>query len=254
MMNAANVPKKFCYMLWRETFRTTMMLDGLAVIKINGISDTRYVHCGNCNPKFAKQLQTWGEAGTVKLKNKRAVKIDDRGYTCMFVGYPASHASNTYRMWDPRSNHVHITRDIIWLQKMFFNKSEVIPMELAVYSNHIEQNLAVAPADYNGELGSNEDIEDINKEINEDSEGYEDNNSDKGGESNKQKGKNNSGNDSNEVITTQLGRIVRPPVRYCEFLDKVMMIVNNNLIGSTKELHVKNYKTAMQSKEKEQWE
>ena len=43
----------------------------------------------------------------------------------MFVGYPESHSSDTYRMWDPRSQRVHITRDITWLNRMFFKKVQV---------------------------------------------------------------------------------------------------------------------------------
>ena len=40
----------------------------------------------------------------------------------MFVGYPHNHASDTFQMWDPRSKRVHITRDVIRLNKMFFPK------------------------------------------------------------------------------------------------------------------------------------
>jgi hypothetical protein len=68
--------------------------------------------------KYLKYLRTWGEAGTVKLKSRSHTKLDDRGHTCMFVGYSTAHAGNTYRMWDPRSRRVLITRDIRWLNKI----------------------------------------------------------------------------------------------------------------------------------------
>jgi hypothetical protein len=50
-------------------------------------------------------------------------KLEDRGLTCMFVGYAEDHSSDCYRMWDPKTNSVHVTRDIIWLRRMFFNKT-----------------------------------------------------------------------------------------------------------------------------------
>jgi hypothetical protein len=49
-----------------------------------------------------------------------------RGYTCMFAGYSQSHSSDTYRIWDPRSKRVHITRDIRWLNKMYFQELNIV--------------------------------------------------------------------------------------------------------------------------------
>jgi hypothetical protein len=43
----------------------------------------------------------------------------------MFVGYSQSHSSDTYCMWDPRSKRVHITRDIRWLNKMYFQELNI---------------------------------------------------------------------------------------------------------------------------------
>jgi hypothetical protein len=70
-----------------------------------------------------KYLRTWGEAGTVKLKSRSHTKLDDCGYTCIFVGYSTAHAGDTYRMWDPRSRRVNFTRDIRWLNKIYFDQS-----------------------------------------------------------------------------------------------------------------------------------
>jgi hypothetical protein len=46
----------------------------------------------------------------------------DKGYACIFLGYPHNHAPDTYCIWDSRSKQVHIIWDIIWLNKMFFPK------------------------------------------------------------------------------------------------------------------------------------
>jgi hypothetical protein len=41
----------------------------------------------------------------------------------MFVGYSPNNAADTLRMWDPDTKRVHLTRDIVWLNKMFFNNN-----------------------------------------------------------------------------------------------------------------------------------
>jgi hypothetical protein len=44
-------------------------------------------------PKLAAYLKIRGEAGNVKHKNKRVVKIEDQGSTCILVGYKDSHTT-----------------------------------------------------------------------------------------------------------------------------------------------------------------
>jgi len=124
MMNHANVPRKYRFILRREAFKTATDLDGLVVVRIDNKEDTRYSHWNGTNPEFCKKLRVWGEAGAVKLKKQRSTKIEDRGLICMFVGYPESHSSDTYKMWNPQTCQLHITRDIRWLIRMFFSKKD----------------------------------------------------------------------------------------------------------------------------------
>jgi hypothetical protein len=114
IMNRANVPLKYRYVLWREAFKTVTLLDGLVVIDMKGNKGTRYMHWEGSIPDFAKQLRVWGEAGSVKLKKRGSTKIEDRGYICMFVGYPESHSHYTFQMWDTRSQRNHVTKGITW--------------------------------------------------------------------------------------------------------------------------------------------
>ena len=88
------------------------------------MTKTRIEHwCGEI-PKFAKALRTWGEAGVVKVVTVRTKKkLGERGATCMMVGYCLQHDTGVYRMWDPNTNRIHVTRDIIWLQRMFFTET-----------------------------------------------------------------------------------------------------------------------------------
>ena len=120
MMNAANLGMKERCKLFREAFTTAAMLDGLTIITRKGITKTRYEHWNGVIPKFSKHLKKWGEAGVVTLRDLKKSKMQDKGLTCMFVGYAQDHAGDCYRMYNPDTSRVHTTRDVRWLGRMYF--------------------------------------------------------------------------------------------------------------------------------------
>jgi hypothetical protein len=143
-------------------------------------------------------------------------KLDDRGHTCMFVGYSTTHAGNTYRMWDPRSRRVHITRDILWLNKMFFNQSDNVRI---TYTRGISRNLDTenlevksVKSDDNQNNNDNKDksVEDLVSEL------FDDAINDNAG-----KGGRNMDKSGEQITTTRFGRSVRPPAKYDEHLYNV---------------------------------
>jgi hypothetical protein len=202
---------------------------------------------GRSKSNFHSHLRTWGEAGTVKLKDKRAVKIDDRGYTCMFVGYPDSHASDNYCMWAPRSKQVHITRDVIWLKKMFVEQPPTLPAaEIYSINNSLKTLLETNKVYDNLDIyePAHDPVDNIvNGEVNDDDMTDE------------EKGKDTNIHDQDEIVATRSGRIVCPPTRFCEFSvlaliehNKMLMLGDSNTFQSTEELNVMNYKVSRQTK------
>ena len=131
MMARANIPPHVHYKVFREAFKTATLLDRLNPVTIDGVTKTRYEHWCGRNPAFAQHLCTWGEAGTVKVCTKTTPKILDRGVQCMFVGYALEHAGDCYRMWNPETNRVHESRDVIWLKQFYYAKP-IPEQELAV--------------------------------------------------------------------------------------------------------------------------
>jgi hypothetical protein len=127
-MNHANIPLKWRFKLFAKAFKTdATLLDGLRVITLDGVIDTRYKHWCGTNPKFVEHLCTWGEVGTVNLKEIGTPKIADRGIQCMMVGYSTDHTSDCYEMWDPATGGLHKTRTIIWLKGMYVPKVSLDP-------------------------------------------------------------------------------------------------------------------------------
>ncbi len=47
-------------------------------------------------------------------------KVEKHEVMCMFIGYTNNHTGNCYRMWNPNTEQVSKTRDIIFLHKMFY--------------------------------------------------------------------------------------------------------------------------------------
>jgi hypothetical protein len=171
----------------------------------------------------------------------------------MFVGYPHNHASDTFRMWDPRSRRVHITRDVIWLNKMFFPKLQ------SNYDTNIEYmqsntEVVTYENDYKDSDDNNDTDTDNDKEIS-----YNDTDN-----VSTQLNDNDVDNDTQNInTTTRFGRTSKIPKKYNDYLMMTQEPRYNEtlLIGAglgegithTLELKVKNYSKAISSDNKDKW-
>jgi len=122
MLVRANVPLNYHFHLYREAFKTATDLDGQVKATVNGKRATQYQHMFGSNPWWTKHLRLFGEAGTVKTATGTSAKLADRGVQCMMVGYAENHDGDVYQMWNPLTQRVHVTRDIIWLKQMMLQK------------------------------------------------------------------------------------------------------------------------------------
>ena len=124
LLHAANIPKKYRNIVAAKAIETAAKLDGLRITNINGREATRYIHQYGVNPPFANYLRTWGEAGVVKTKTRTTPKQNVKGVTCMFVGYATDHEGDCYEMWNPPTRRLLTSRDITWLNRMYFQKDK----------------------------------------------------------------------------------------------------------------------------------
>eukprot|EP00797_Seminavis_robusta_P025408 Sro4424_g353970.1 Retrotransposon protein (325) ;mRNA; r:373-1349 len=120
----ANIPDDIRHLVFPKAVETATKLDGLVPVRLEGTLKTRYEHVFGENPPYAGYLKTWGEAGTVTITSKLQPKGKDRGAVCMFVGYPNAHAGDCYKMWDPSTRRVHVSRDVVWLHRMYYKKTQ----------------------------------------------------------------------------------------------------------------------------------
>ncbi len=117
-MHTAELPRDRRLDFFPEVVMIMTKLDWLKLITINKVKKTRIEHYGLPLPKFTQYLRTWGEAGIIKTS--RDGKIRDRGVTGMFMGYALNQEGDCYRMWNPNTKKVSETRDVVFLNRMFF--------------------------------------------------------------------------------------------------------------------------------------
>jgi hypothetical protein len=83
------------------------------------------------NPKWFRNLRTFGEIGITYNNQKIKGKLDNRGYPCMFIGYTEDHASIAYLFFNLNSQAIFMSGNVVWLHKLFHQhmktKSALIP-------------------------------------------------------------------------------------------------------------------------------
>jgi hypothetical protein len=155
MMRAANVPKKFRYILFPDAVKTSANLDALQIVSYSNVEKTRYEHFHGKLPSIVSYLRTWGEAGTVKTRGDTDAKLkDSSGVVCVMIGYATHHSGDTYRMFDPVTTRAYETRDVQWLGRQYWNKPDdaiddgyftiEVPPQLDD-EIHVDGDLAVVP-------------------------------------------------------------------------------------------------------------
>lgn len=182
----------------------------------------------------------------------------------MMVGYAKDHAGDVYRMWNPETNGIRETRDVIWLRRMFYEKVKptfevIAPVEIDP-NDDVEQEHQGTFEVGEGE-NQDEDTDDVTGTEEEEDEALEEV---QGGE---------------DTITTRSGRVTSKPTRLIEemgacsyeiglsaaeqeYYDTTWKISEMALVGAgigggfvdTNELHVMKFKEAMAGKDSVQWQ
>ncbi len=117
MLNWADLEEKMRKKLWAKCVNLATSLDNITVNEESKKSP--YDLLLGENPKFCVSLRVFGEDGIYRRTEIRSMKpkLDDRGVLCIFVGYSPEHAEGVYRMYNPETGQVRISRDIRWFNK-----------------------------------------------------------------------------------------------------------------------------------------
>lgn len=104
--------------LWAEAANTATDLDNM-LIKQGETMNSFHKFFGKGVKSIIpmNSAKTFGEMVVVAKRNKVKAKLDDRGKTCIWLGYAKDHAIGTYRVYNPRTNKVSLTRDVTFLRE-----------------------------------------------------------------------------------------------------------------------------------------
>jgi hypothetical protein len=220
-----------------QSVQNTSTVGWFTVIEIAGKANTCYFHwCGE-NPKFTSYLCVWGEAGTVKIITNKTPKSANRGIPCVFVGYVLGHLGDTYRMWNPDTDGVHQTRDVIWRQQMYYKLVEKQASYITIKedSHQATKNMTITAEEGNKSDESDPDEVEVGP-----------------------------------VVQTQSGRTMRAPRQLIEEIGASMLsepelcyyerldeygCISYGLVGAgiSGGLHVMKFNEAMQTQDKSEW-
>jgi hypothetical protein len=116
MMSSAGLSTELRALLWAECARTATMLE-------NSISDTNQgapiKRFYGEQYKWFPNLKQFGTMAVLTTRTPNTGKLDDRGTTCIFVGYTDDHPSDTYRFINLSTNKLILSRDCRWLNKTY---------------------------------------------------------------------------------------------------------------------------------------
>ena len=193
MLVAANIPENRRYLFAKEAFQTATKLDDLTVIEFKGKEKCRLQHWGEDIPNFVHSMIPWGWAGVVKTKRSFSAKLNNRGTVMMMVGYANNHTGDCYRMYNDATGRVHETRDVRWLDRMFFSKEGKMDMKF----NDTE------------DIISNDEVDSVSEEENDENKSNASNSQ----QESQQSGTQNSNNNQSRSNRSQEGSIINNNAR-----------------------------------------
>ena len=121
MLNQAGLEPKYKEEFWCEVISTATKLDNI-MVKPERTKPPHTLFYGE-DAKYAISLRAFGEMAVVAIHEgkKMRCKLDNRGKTCMFVGYVDDHTEDVYRFLSIHTKRIILRRDvrclnIVWKQ------------------------------------------------------------------------------------------------------------------------------------------
>ena len=112
IMFSANLADEAKKKLWAEAVTYMEMTR-------NSMSTTKNKESANKlffgkNPSFLNSMVEFGRVGSVTKRDKLKGKMEDRAVKCIMVGYGKNHSGDTYRLYNPSTRRIILSRDVTW--------------------------------------------------------------------------------------------------------------------------------------------
>ena len=115
MLIQAGIESKYKGEVWCEVISTATKLDKI-MVRPERTKPPHTLFYGE-DAKYTRSLRTFGEMAVIAIHEgkKMRSKLDDRGKTCMFVGYADDHTKDVYRFLNIHTRRIILSRDVRWL-------------------------------------------------------------------------------------------------------------------------------------------
>ena len=118
---SANVPMKYKNIMYPPAMLLSMQLQGLEVVTVGGVKQTRIEHLTGNLPAFTRFcLHVYGEAAVIKIKKENQPKSDEYGITVVFVCYSQNRQGDCYCFFYPKTLKTYHSRNVTWLSRLYF--------------------------------------------------------------------------------------------------------------------------------------
>ena len=116
MLIQAGLEPKYKEEFWCEVISIATKLDNV-MVRPERTKPPHTLFYGE-DAKYARSLRTFGEMAVVAIHEgkKMRSKLDNRGKTCMFVGYADDHTKDVYRFLNIHTKRIILSRDMQWLK------------------------------------------------------------------------------------------------------------------------------------------
>ena len=145
----------------------------------------------------------------------------------MLVGYAFNHDSGVHLMWNENTNRIIVSRDVIWLKRMYFERPTANPDMITEpnFTNEVREGDDNNGDESNGDEGIQDEENDRESIDNEEDLGEDTENEDENNDTTEP----NLTEASRNVTTTRSGREIRPPPRLIEEIGNVTNAERNYL-------------------------
>ena len=112
MLIQAGIESKYKGEFWCEVISTATKL-GNIMVRPERTKPPHTLFYGK-DAKYMRCMRTFGEMAVIAIHEGKTMrsKLDDRGKTCMFVGYAGDHSRDVYRFLNIHTRRIIISRDV----------------------------------------------------------------------------------------------------------------------------------------------
>ena len=142
MLAGSGFSRKIQLQLWTEAANTATLLDSYLITDASDMNSYQKFFGKGKRCPVTEPTKKFGEPCIVSDRTKIKSKLQERGKEANWIGYTSDHAAYTYRIFNPKTRKVILSRDVTFIgQKVKQAKLQTITMEKQDESDSDEEIL-----------------------------------------------------------------------------------------------------------------